>query len=226
MRRPIAPLLCLLLAGCSTLVPGQAKPADHDGPVPVPKSALRSVLLDGHDLNTVMGASDLEIQKTRTELFDDDDDWDRSCLAIWYPIQRSVYSDSGFSALRAQTVRGGDVNGPDDHLVVEAAVVYLSRKAVADFFHRLTDDWTSCGDRHFTNHDPDGDPAEWEFGAVDTTDSTLVVNQTQLHTNGWSCQHAMRATNNVIIDVLACKMNGDDEAKTIVNDIDAKLPSV
>jgi S-adenosylmethionine/arginine decarboxylase-like enzyme len=50
--------------------------------------------------------------------------------------------------------------------------------------------------------------------------------QPQLHTPGWGCQHTLRASNNVVIDVLTCGYDTADEATHVVDDIDAKLPSV
>lgn len=214
-----------LLAGCSAVTTGQPVPADHDGPIPVPDSALRKALLDGDALDTIMDASGMKEQTSTDKPFSDDTEFDSSCLAPWQPIPDSVYDDSGYSAINAKTFREDDSSGSKRHVVWQAVVSFKSRAEATDLFGQMSDDWTSCQDRQFTTRSSSGN-TDWEFSAVETDESTLTLTQTQLNTPGWSCQHAVRASNNVIIDVLACKVHSADEAKTIVEDIDAKLPSV
>jgi hypothetical protein len=227
LRRVTVALLALswLLAGCSTVTAGLALPADHDGPAPVKKTALRSTLLNAREINTVMGASSMKKHDSINELLPDDRSFDRSCLAPWQPIQRSVYADSGWTAVRAQLLSDED-DGHRDHVAIEAVVGFPSRTEAAHFFEAVTPDWTSCGGGQFSTHTGDGDESEWEFSTPEATESTLSVMQPQLHTPGWACQHTLRASNNVVIDVLTCGYDTADDATHVVDEIDAKLPSV
>jgi hypothetical protein len=81
----------------------------------------------------------------------------------------------------------------------------------------------SCGNLTFSTTRSGGD---WTFDTVSHVDSTLWETQRQLNSPGWACQRALRVSNNVAIDVLACKRYAADEAMTIVHAIDARLPSV
>lgn len=214
-----------LLTGCSTLAAGQPVPADHDGPIPVKDSALRNALLDGEELDTIMNTSDMKEQRSTDKPYSDDATVDSSCLAAWQPLQQSVYQDSGYSAIRAKMFHDYDSTSSDGHAVWESVVSFSARTDATDFFEQLSGEWTSCSDRQLTVRSSSGN-IEWKLGAVDTDKSTLSMTQTKLHSQGWSCQHALRLTNNVIIDAMACMTDTADEAKTIVEEIDAKLPSI
>lgn len=216
---------CLALSGCSTVVRGQPVPADHNGPVAVPDSALRGALLDVDQINSVMHASAMKRQSSGDQLLPDSPNFDQSCLAAWQPIQRSVYTDTDVSAVRGELFREDDDQGVDHHYAIQAVVGFSSRDDVAEFFDRMTDEWRSCEDRTFTAATSNGD-VDWRFGPVVETESTLTMVQTQEGSRDWSCQRALRASNNVVIDVITCMTDGTDEATTIVEDIDAKLPSI
>jgi hypothetical protein len=160
--------LCGLLAGCSTVTAGLALPADRGGPAPVPKTALRNTLLDAREINTVMGASSMKKQGSINELLPDDRSFDRSCLAPWQPIQRSVYADSGWTAVRAQLLSDED-DGHREHVAIEPVVGFPSRTEAADFFDQVAPAWTSCGGGQFTAQTSDDDESEWEFSSAETT---------------------------------------------------------
>ena len=215
--------LCGLLAGCSTITAGRAVPADNNGPVPVKDSALKSALLDADEINEIMGTSGMSSQRTSDELMSDDTDFDSSCLGAWQPIQESVYQDSGYSASQMQQLYETSPAG-DRHVVWEAAVTFESRADASAFFDQSSEEWTSCGDRTFTT--TGSSSYTWELSAPENQDSTLTMTQTQEDADGWSCQHALRLSNNVIIDVVACMTGSDDEAKQIAEGIDEKLPSI
>ena len=217
--------LCLALAGCSTVVSGRPQPADTNGPAPVRDSALRQVLLTPAEVNKVMNAQGIKEIATEDELLSDSD-FPRSCLAAWQPIQRSVYAGHDWSAVNSDALRDGEDINSADYFVIQAAVTFKSRTAATEFFDQMARDWKSCGNRQFTSTSSGGSTAEWMFGPVENANSTLAVTQKQLDVGSWGCQHALRASNNVIIDVVACSYNVVDEAKAIIDKIDAKLPSI
>jgi hypothetical protein len=219
-------LACSVLTGCSVLTDGRAVPADTDGPRPVRASALHDVLLDTDTVNEIMGASDMTVKSARTQLFDDSPQFaDRDCMAAWTPIEQTVYAHTGWTAMVAQTLL--EAPGASDHFVIQAVVDFPSRGDAHNFFDHIAQKWTPCGDRTFVTSRDGGDiNSSWTFDAVSNADSTLWMTQTQDNSPGWSCQRALRVSNNVAIDVLACKFYAADEAVTIVQGIDARLPSV
>nr|WP_165964958.1 sensor domain-containing protein [Mycobacterium eburneum] len=218
--------VCLVLTGCSTMVDGRAVPADTDGPKPVPKSAFTHALLDTGEISDIMGASAMTVKTTLDELHEEKDFPDTTCTAAWMPVENSAYADSGWTSLRGQ-VLADDTDAPTDHYVIQALVGFKSHTEAQDFFEKTAKDWTSCGDQTFTNHHhSDNTDTRWDFGETTNEDSTLTVTQSQQNTPGWGCQRAMRVSNNVAIDVIACKMHADDEGTAIIDQIDARLPSV
>lgn len=216
----------LLLTGCTTVVTGHSEPADHNGPLAVPKTALSAALLDGDELDELLDASGIEKQASREDLTPDSSGFsDRSCLAPWQPIQESVYASSGWSSLRAMALHDGRDSQDSQHLVVEAVVAFPARSDARKFFDNVKPKWEACADQHVSSRS-DGEVSDWDFGAVNSTDNTLSVTRNQRNTHGWGCQRALRATNNVVVDVLACAFDVDKEGVKVVDAIDAKLPSI
>jgi hypothetical protein len=213
----------LLLAGCATLTEGRAMPADTDGPRPVPASALHDVLLRSATINDIMGASTMTVKDSRTQMFDDSLQFaDRDCMAAWTPAEETVYVKSDWTAMLAQTLLEAPA-AASEHFVIQAVVAFPARKDANHFFDQTAQAWMSCGNRTFSTTRSGGD---WTFDTVSHVDSTLWETQRQLNSPGWACQRALRVSNNVAIDVLACKRYAADEAMTIVHAIDARLPSV
>jgi hypothetical protein len=217
-------LACLALIGCSVLTDGRAVPADTDGPRPVPASALHDVLLDATTINDIMGASAMTVKGSATQMFNDSSQFgDRDCMAAWTPAEKTVYAHSDWTSMLAQTLLETPAA---DHFVIQAVVGFRSRAAAHRFFDETAQNWTACGDRTFTSRGSGDTAAVWTFDTVSDVDSTLWMTQRQKNSPGWACQRSLRVSNNVAIDVLACKLYASDEAVTIVDGIDARLPSV
>ncbi len=232
MRKPAAVmgagliLACSVLAGCSAVIPGSSVPADTDGPRPVPALALHAVLLSAATVNDIMGASDMTVKDSRSRLFDGGSQFtDGECMVAWTPAEQTVYAHTSWTGVAAQTLL--ETPGRSDYFVIQAAISFPSRRYADDFFDRTAQRWIPCGDRTFvTKRSGRESDASWTFDAVSNADSTLWMTQRQGDSAGWSCQRALRVSNNIAIDVLACKQYASDEAITIAHGIDERLPSV
>lgn len=216
-------LACAVLTGCSTVTGGLAVPADHDGPRPVAASVLPDLLLEAATVSEIMGSDAMRVKDSRSRMFDARKQFpDPDCMAAWMPVEQSVYADTNWTATVAQTLTESAL----DHFVIQAVTVFVSRDDAQNFFDATARGWALCGQRTFnTTKDGDGD-TPWTFDVVADIDSTVWMTQHQDDSAGWSCQRALRVANNVAIDVLACKLYVGDEAVTIANGIDARLPSV
>lgn len=216
-------LACAVLADCVRVTGGVALPADRDGPRPVTAAMLPELLLDASTVNDIMGAHGMRVKDSRSRMFDSGRQFpDHDCLAAWMPIEKMVYTDMDWTATLAQTL----TQNSQDHVAIQAATVFADRRVAQSFFDMTAQHWKSCGERTFATT-KDGYPeSAWTFDTVADVDSTLWMTQHQDDSPGWSCQRALRVTNNVAIDVLACKLYVSDEAVTIANGIDARLPSV
>lgn len=216
-------LACAVTAGCSRVTDGVAVPADHDGPRPVAASTLPDLLLDASTVSDIMGTAGMRVNDSRTRMFDAGRQFlDRACMPAWMPVEQSVYADTGWTATLAQTLTESAL----DHFVIQAVTVFGSRGDAQSFFDDTTRRWMPCGERTFKTSKDGYSDTPWTFDVVSDVDSTVWMTQHQDDSAGWSCQRALRVANNVAIDVLACKLYVSDEAVTIANGIDARLPSV
>lgn len=216
-------LACAVVAGCSRVTGGLAIPADHDGPRPVASSMLTELLLEASTVSDIMGSADMRVKDSRSRMFDAGRQFpDPDCMAAWMPAEKTVYSDADWTATIAQTLTESAL----DHFVIQAATVFANRDAAQGFFDATARHWNPCGERTFATSKDGYADTPWTFDRVADVDSTVWMTQHQDDSAGWSCQRALRVSNNVAIDVLACKLYISDEAVTIANGIDARLPSV
>ncbi|WP_286135006.1 sensor domain-containing protein [Mycobacterium sp. UM_Kg1] len=217
-------LACAVMTDCARVTGGVAIPADLDGPRPVTAAMLPDLLLKASTVSDIMGAGGgMRVDDSRSRMFDSGRQFpDHGCLVAWMPAEKTVYGDADWTATLAQSL----TEYSHDHFVIQAVTVFTTRDAARGFFDMTARQWSPCGERTFgtvKNGRPD---TSWTFDAVTDVDWTLWMTQHQDGSAGWSCQRALRVTNNVAIDVLACKLYVSDEAVTIANGIDARLPSV
>lgn len=216
-------LACAVLAGCSRVTGGLAVPADHNGPRPVAASMLADLLLKASTVSDIMGASGMRVEDSRSRMFDSARQFpDHACMPAWMPVEQSVYAGTNWTATVVQTLSEAAL----DHFVIQAATTFVNRDDAQSFFDATARRWSPCGERSFTTTKDGYRDTPWTFDTVADIDSTVWMTQHQDNTAGWSCQRALRVANNVAIDVLACKLYVSDEAVTIANGIDARLPSV
>lgn len=218
-------LACALTVGCSATTTGRPVPADADGPRPVPASALPDALLGAATVSEIMGASGMVVKDSRVEMFDSSDQFgDPACLVAWMPVEQQVYAAADWTSMIAQTL--WDAAGALDHFVIQSLVTFSSRDTARSFFEETAQTWKSCGERSFTASKDGSSETPWTFDKVTDVDSTLWMTQHQDDSVGWGCQRALRVSNNVAVDVLACRFGVGDEAVTIAHGIDTRLPSV
>ncbi|BBX24081.1 sensor domain-containing protein [Mycolicibacter terrae] len=216
-------LACAVVAGCSRVTEGRAVPADHDGPRPVAASMLPDLLLEASTVSDIMGSAGMRVKDSRSRMFDSGRQFpDLDCMVAWMPAEQSVYAGTNWAATMVQTLSETAL----DHFVIQAATVFVNRVDAQSFFDTTARRWALCGERSFTTTKNGYGDTPWTFDTVTDVDSTVWMTQHQDDSAGWSCQRALRVANNVAIDVLACKLYVSDEAVTIANGIDARLPSV
>ena len=121
------------------------------------------------------------------------------CVAAFLPVEKQAYDGSGWSAINGRALRGD--NGGTS--AIEAVVAFPSRTAAQEFFTTMVGQWQRCADQTLTVDYPDGTSSNWRLGATDQHDATLSMTQDSVDsTDHWSCQRALRVSNNVAIDTL------------------------
>ncbi|WP_406813865.1 sensor domain-containing protein [Mycobacterium sp. M23085] len=212
VRRRIAFLMqaavSALATGCTTVVGGSASPADHAGPLPQPPVAAASLdglLLDVGEINSLLTAG-MRLRYGTQAMWD----WsptfsDTSCLAMDGPAQEAVYADTGWTAMRGQRL---DDNFDDPSVrndsAIQAVIAYPSARKADTFYDTSVRRWFGCANRKFSEHPPDKPEIVWTVGEAHKVDGTLSTSEIQEDSNGWTCQRALTARNNVVIDVATC----------------------
>jgi hypothetical protein len=215
--------ICILTAGCSSSNQGTKTSTTTTTTTtapPLAETALDGLLLGPEQVNTAMGATEMAVTKTHTSMSDDSATMaPKECLAIDGSAQAQVYADSGYTALRDQTLQEGD---NFTHYVEQAVVFFPSAKQAGAFFNVSAQQWPAC---HQYTHTQTN--SEWTVGPVSNTNGTLSTSATQQNANapGWSCGRAMAIKNNVVIDINTCSANPTDSAVNIANQIAAKVPA-
>jgi hypothetical protein len=216
--------ICILTAGCSSSNQGTKTSTTTTTTTttapPLAETALDGLLLGPEQVNTAMGATEMAVTKTHTSMSDDSATMaPKECLAIDGSAQAQVYADSGYTALRDQTLQEGD---NFTHYVEQAVVFFPSAKQAGAFFNVSAQQWPAC---HQYTHTQTN--SEWTVGPVSNTNGTLSTSATQQNANapGWSCGRAMAIKNNVVIDINTCSANPADSAVNIANQIAAKVPA-
>jgi len=181
---------------------------------------LKGFLLSPEEINAAMGATDMKVTNSRTGMSDDSATMTpKECLAIDGSAQAQVYADSGYTALRDQTLQEGD---NFTHYVEQAVVLFPSAKQADAFFTASAQQWPAC--RQYTHTQTN---TQWNVGPISNTNGILSTTATQLNarSGGWGCGRALAVRNNVVIDVNTCSANPTDSAVNIANQIAAKVPT-
>ncbi|WP_024441229.1 sensor domain-containing protein [Mycobacterium sp. UM_WGJ] len=188
---------------------------------PVAEDALRALLLSPEQINPIMEATDMAVTRTHTALSDDSATMQpQECLAIDGAAQEPVYADSGYIAVRDQTLSEGD---DFEHFAEQAVVAFPSAKQAAAFLAHATRQWPAC---HEYSHVQSG--TTWIAGPIVNADGMLSTVATQDNAGNevsWACGRALTVVNNVVIDVNTCSADPKNTAVVIAEQIAAKVPN-
>ncbi|HUM00233.1 MAG TPA: sensor domain-containing protein [Mycobacterium sp.] len=216
--------ICILTAGCSSgsnqgtkTSATRSTPTSTTPPVLL-DTALPGLLLSPEEVNAAMGATEMTVTKTRFEMSDDSATMEpRECLAVDGSAQAQVYADSGFTAVRDQTLQDGD---NFTHFAEQAVVLFPSAKQASAFVSASAQQWPACHEYTHTQS-----ASLWAAGPISNANGILSTTATQQNANepGWACGRALAARNNVVIDVNTCSANPADSAVNIANQIAAKV---
>src|SRR5262249_51563725 len=131
------------------------------------------------------------------------------CTFIMGPGESLVYANSGNTAVHGE--RDGasmDVASPDAHQTV---VLFPSAQEANAFFTGSSQHWSACANRkEDVPGDADSPDVHWQVGPVSNTNGLLTTTATiSASKNGQTisatCQRALTARNNVVIDTEVCK---------------------
>jgi serine/threonine kinase PknH len=186
---------------------------------PAASANLDSILLSAADINTVMGASNMQPTSQTEQMINPAGTLSNpDCLGALQAIQDSAYQGSGYTAVRGQTLNADD----PPHFVHEAAVSFPSAEQALAFVRTSADKWQACVGQPLTVTMPNNKIFHWNFANPTGAPPKITQVHTQAH-GARTCQHALSAVSNIVIDVVACGAQINDEGGQIADQMAAKV---
>lgn len=220
--------LGLALSGCGSEPPEAAPPPE---PAIVKASALDDLLLNDSEIDSVMGTAMTSLMPV-VEMSDNRNLLPNlNCLGVWQVNEAAIYGDRGagnWQSMRQQTMREPD-SDQWKSIAVQSVVLFETADAARHFFTQSAARWAECTDHRVNITLNDTPLPKWLSGKLDATDSRLTIPITRgTGDQIQSCQHVLAVSENVIIDVQACKSQSSPvtQAADIVSEIEATIPTV
>jgi hypothetical protein len=177
------------------IIPGPKPPPD-----PIAATRLNSLLLSSSDINSIMGATNIQPGKPITSM-------GTSSMTVSVPdCQGALYTTQD------------PVN--------QAVVAFPTADKAKAFLQTSVDKWKNCAGQTVTVTNSSSKTYRWTFAPIQGSPPKVSVLQTQEGADGWECEHAMGVANNVIIDTNACGYHISDQAGQITDKIIDKVNSV
>ncbi|OBH86287.1 serine/threonine-protein kinase PknH/PknJ [Mycobacterium scrofulaceum] len=213
--------LVVVLAASAVGIWLVVRPKPAPAPDPIPAERLSALLLGASDINSVMGSSTMEPGKPIQSM--DSSSLTVSqpdCQGALYTTQSPVYSGTGYSAV--QGLVSSEPGDNYDHWVNQAVVLFPSADKAKAFLETSAGKWKGCAGKTVTVTNK-GKTYRWTFAQIQGSPPKIAVLDTQEGADGWECQRAISAANNVIVDVNACGYHITDQGTQIVDKIVAKV---
>jgi len=212
-----------LLTGCTSTVTGTATRGKSAAPAAVgqlSKSDMKRVMLSADEINTIMGATRIEVTSDLDRMTDSSDKVsDTDCLGAMFGAEESVYAGSGWTDVRDEVAREPDDD--NDHWVEQTVVLFPEASAATRFVEKSKSSWEDCTGSSLAV-DSEDSSSLWEFDDVAEKNGVISQMATQQDADGWGCQHALAAVSNLTVETWACGYAITDEAVTMADDIVAK----
>jgi PknH-like extracellular domain len=212
------------VAGCVTTTGGTARPANSAGPGSSsapgqPGDSLEHILLSAADVNSVMGATDMQLMDSSNDMSDHSGAVsDPQCLGALYNAEESVYSKTGWTDVADQVLT--EPEDDSDHWVEQTAVQFPTSAAANAFRDASFKRWTDCIGKTVMVDDGDYE-FHWQFDGISSDNGTVSQTARQTDSDNWECQHALTAVDAYLLEVSACGTALNDEAVTIVHQLAA-----
>lgn len=212
-------ILALLLTGCTVTTsghPAAAPDLGHWQPPPILPLHLADLLLNENDVNTIGHTTAMAVRQPVSRMWHDETAVSNTgCLDIYSPAEATVYQGSNWTAVQGQNL---DDTGPRgaQHALIQALVSFRDANSAQQFFSQAKTRWSDCANRSLTVTPSGHRPVTFSFGDVQGTEATLSATQTQLGSDGFTCQRAIGLVNNVIVDTLWCGFDTTSQASDIV----------
>jgi serine/threonine protein kinase len=194
-------------ATATTAVPPPPPPTAPE----YPASAIDSVLAAPAEISRVVGAANLQVKSTQGLSDNSGNVTPFSCVGVIFGSDRSVYADSGFDAIRDQTLEPANYSynttGPTE--VEQTVAIFPTAQQAQAFLKASQHQWQSCatGQVRYLKPGTDGEGGgTFDLGSVDLRGDVLTVPMISLsNLNGDNaCQQALGVRANVVTGARTC----------------------
>ncbi len=189
----------------------------------VTAAALDSLLLNAAQINTIIDASDMQMigepesgPATPTIALSRPD-----CLGALSAAQTPTYADSGYTQLRRAAAR--NTGEHFEHYVAQAVATFPNADKASEFVQQSAIQWRICAMQTVVvMQDANKSVETWKLKTVSGYPPNIALSETREGVN-WTCQRAMRAVSNAVIDATACGFTITDQGRLIAEKIAANI---
>ena len=225
----------LATAGCTSTVEGAALPAaalsqtpatssTRPAPQPLAASALEGLLLTQDQVVALVGGANMTQVGTITNTSDASKIIDeRACLGLGSVADASLYSNSGWVAMRGNQFTTPNVVKAD---VTQVVTSFTAPADAAALLQRARDDWQQCANRRYGFHSSNGNHSQMDTGPVIGTGPRMEVLLRQEEDPRWACSHAMAVQNTVLAETRLCLISKDTgvAVNSLLDQLIARIP--
>ena len=218
----IAAVLIVVVGGVGIwLVAGSSAPPPRPPADPISSERLSALLLNPAEINAVMGSSTMQpgkplmtLETTPLTLSLPD------CQGAVYTSQAPVYTEAGYTAVSGLV--SSEPGDNYDHWVHQAVVLFPSADKAKSFLETSAEKWKGCAGKTVTITNR-GKTFRWTLAQINGSPPKIAVHDTEEAADGWQCQHALAAANNVVADIDACGYRISNQGEQIVDKIVDKI---
>jgi serine/threonine-protein kinase len=203
--------------------PNPTPPPPPSPPPTVAPAALKSLLLTGSEIDSILGTTNLEPSDIYNAMSTDPLPISiQDCAGAHSNALNAVYAGSGYSTVADQLF---SIKEPDFIWAEQSAVLFPSADQARAFLSTSADKWKRCAGHTATVTLNDGGQSRWTFNDVTEEDSQISQLSTQEAAGGKACQHVIRVVSNVVIEAQTCHDHVTDEANRMAEQMAAKAPT-
>ncbi|WP_205874853.1 sensor domain-containing protein [Mycobacterium camsae] len=208
-------------SGGNTRKPATARPSGaaggstNTGGAPAETGSL---LLGAADIGNVLGDPNMKESAHSDQLRAPQGTLsDPECLSAFEPFQESVYRPHDPTGIHTQVVQSSG----DAHRVVQAVAKFPSAEKARAFVESSEGKWRACANKTVTFTGP-SKSTEWNFGEVNGAAPKITMTRAETDNNTRTCQHALSAAGDLVIEVQACGNDITDGGAKLADQIAAR----
>lgn len=170
--------------------------------------SLDSLLLTAQQASRIVGDRGLAADSTASRLQDSSAKVSpASCLSTYAPGQQAAYDTTQVQGVAMSWSR----NSANTTVVTQAVVALPTKKDALDQMSNTADNWKACANRTVNDTTSSGDSRQWTNSQPYVNADRTIVSMMQFTGGGaQTCERAVAAYKNVIIDVMTCGAGATD----------------